>query len=218
MNSKFTSLFRLLIFLIAALQFSSCARQYSTKDGRTQTAPFNGKSEEGYASWYGDKFHGRKTASGETYDMYSMTAAHRFAPFGTTAKIINLDNQRETIVKINDRGPFVRGRIIDLSRKAAEEIGMIGRGTARVRIEFMNKVAIDQGDIFIQVASFESQKNAQDFLSQLQQTIPSLSPRIYSENNFFRVRSGPYSSEETAQSDLVRLKRSNFDGFILHTD
>ncbi|MEZ4845707.1 MAG: septal ring lytic transglycosylase RlpA family protein [Bdellovibrionota bacterium] len=104
-----------------------------------QSKPFDGKNEEGYASWYGDKFHGRKTASGETYDMYAMTAAHRQAPFGTNVKVINLDTGRETIVKINDRGPFVRGRIIDLSRKAAEQIGMIGNGTARVRLEFLKQ-------------------------------------------------------------------------------
>ncbi|MCC7459979.1 MAG: septal ring lytic transglycosylase RlpA family protein [Proteobacteria bacterium] len=218
MNSKFTSHFRLLIFLFAFLQLTACSRNYSVRDGRTADKPFDGKSEEGYASWYGDKFHGRKTASGETYDMYAMTAAHRHAPFGTNVKVINLDNGRETIVKINDRGPFVRGRIIDLSRKAAEEIGMVATGTAKIRLEFMNKVAINRGDIYIQAASFESQRNAQDFLSQLQRTIPTLSPRIYNENNFFRIRTGPYSTEEAAQADLARLKRANFDGFILHTD
>ena len=218
MNSKFNSQFRLLIFLFAILQLTSCARNYSVSDGRTQTRPFDGKSEEGYASWYGDKFHGRKTASGETYDMYAMTAAHRQAPFGTNVKVINLDTGRETIVKVNDRGPFVRGRIIDLSRKAAEQIGMIGNGTAKVRLEFLNKVPIDRGDIYVQTASFESQRNAQDFVGQLQRAIPSLTPRIYSENNFYRVRTGPYSTEEAAQADLARLKRSNFDGFVLHTD
>ncbi len=90
--------------------------------------------EEGVASWYGNPFHGRQTASGEIYDMEALTAAHRTLPFGTVLRVQNLDNGRMTIVRINDRGPFVRGRDLDLSRRAARELEMLGPGTARVRL------------------------------------------------------------------------------------
>jgi rare lipoprotein A len=89
------------------------------------------------ASWYGHPFHGRTTASGETYDMEAMTAAHRTLPFGTVVQVDNLDNGQRTRVRINDRGPFVRGRIIDLSRRAARELDMVGAGIARVRITIL---------------------------------------------------------------------------------
>ncbi|NDY42093.1 septal ring lytic transglycosylase RlpA family protein [Dissulfurirhabdus thermomarina] len=98
-------------------------------------ASARGYRAEGVASWYGPDFHGRRTANGETYDMHALTAAHRTLPMGTRVRVVNLDNGRSVVVRINDRGPFVRGRIIDLSYAAARKLGMIGPGTARVRIE-----------------------------------------------------------------------------------
>jgi rare lipoprotein A len=92
-------------------------------------------AEEGLASWYAGKFQGRKTASGETFDTAEMTAAHKTLPFGTRVKVTNLENGRDVIVRINDRGPFVEGRVIDLSRAAADALAMTGSGVARVRVE-----------------------------------------------------------------------------------
>ena len=94
-------------------------------------------TQTGIASWYGKPFHGRKTANGETYDMNQMTAAHKLLPFNTRVYVMNLDNNESTVVRINDRGPFVKGRVIDLSRKAAIEVGMLLKGTARVRLEIL---------------------------------------------------------------------------------
>lgn len=91
----------------------------------------------GLASYYGRKFHGRRTANGERFDMNAMTAAHRTLPFGTKVRVTNPSNGRSVVVRINDRGPFVRGRTIDLSRVAAEELGMIARGHARVELEVL---------------------------------------------------------------------------------
>jgi rare lipoprotein A len=88
----------------------------------------------GLASFYGKKFHGRKTASGERFNMYAMTAAHKRLPFGTLVRVTHLKNGRSVAVRINDRGPFVRGRIIDLSYGAAKKLGMVSKGVARVRI------------------------------------------------------------------------------------
>ena len=92
---------------------------------------------EGGASFYGRKFNGRRTASGETFDMHAMTAAHRTLPFGSKVRVTNLANNRSVVVRINDRGPFSRSRIIDVSRAAAEEIGLVASGHGKVRIELV---------------------------------------------------------------------------------
>lgn len=93
--------------------------------------------QEGLASWYGGKFQGRRTASGEIFDTNEFTAAHKSLPFGTIVKVANLENGKTTVVRINDRGPFVPGRIIDLSRAAAAAIGLAGKGVAKVRIQVL---------------------------------------------------------------------------------
>ena len=95
----------------------------------------SGFSQTGTASYYARKFHGRRTASGERYDMYELTAAHRRLPFGTMVKVTNLSNKRTVIVRINDRGPHAKKRVIDLSFAAAKRIGLVGSGTARVLVE-----------------------------------------------------------------------------------
>lgn len=93
---------------------------------------------EGRASYYADRFHGRKTASGETFRIHDFTAAHRTLPFGTSVKVINLDNGKEVVVRINDRGPHLKSRVIDVSPAAAHILGLIGKGTVNVRIEAWN--------------------------------------------------------------------------------
>ena len=103
---------------------------------RPSTEPHKGRFvETGVASWYGKPFHGRTTANGERYDMHKMTAAHKTLPFGAMVKVTDLETGRSVNVRINDRGPFAKGRIIDLSKKAAKQLGIYERGTARVRIE-----------------------------------------------------------------------------------
>jgi rare lipoprotein A len=114
----------------------------------------------GVASWYGGKFHGRLTSSGEVFDTNEMTAAHKTLPFGTMVKVTNLDNGKAAVVKINDRGPFVEGRIIDLSRAAAEEIDMLGQGVARVSLEIVS-FAADKEVFAIQVGAYGIEKNAE---------------------------------------------------------
>lgn len=94
---------------------------------------------QGRASWYGSRFHGRRTASGERFNAYANTAAHRSLPFGTKVRVTNLRNGRSVVVRINDRGPYSRGRVIDLSKAAAQNIGMLRSGTAPVRIEVIGR-------------------------------------------------------------------------------
>jgi rare lipoprotein A len=95
------------------------------------------KIQTGVASWYGGKFHGRKTANGEIYNMNKMSAAHKTLPFNTRVRVVDLETERSVIVRINDRGPYVKGRIIDLSRQAASELGMLVKGVTKVRVEIL---------------------------------------------------------------------------------
>lgn len=121
-----------LIAILVGAFMSSCAKK---------TVKMRPKhSSEGHASWYGPGFHGRTTANGERYNQNAMTAAHKKLPFNTKVRVTNLNNNETVIVRINDRGPFIRGRIIDLSKKAAKEISMLGSGTAPVLVETLEVV------------------------------------------------------------------------------
>lgn len=123
-------------------------------------------AEDGLASWYGGKFHGRLTSSGEVFDTNDMTAAHKTLPFGTMVKVTNLDNGKTAIVKINDRGPFIEGRVIDLSRAAAVELGMVDSGVARVSLQIQGFVS--QVDLFaVQVGAYGAEKNAEKAAARL---------------------------------------------------
>lgn len=123
--------------------------------------------EDGLASWYGGKFHGRLTANGETFDTNELTAAHKTLPFGTLVKVTHVADGRSVVVRINDRGPFVEGRIIDLSRAAADAIGLTARGVAPVRVEIVHAV---QPVAFrdIQVGSFSVRTNAEALRERLE--------------------------------------------------
>ena len=113
-------------------------RPYTINDKTYYPTTVNvGDTASGTASWYGPNFHGKKTSNGETYNMNAMTAAHKTLPMNTMVKVTNLNNNRQTIVRINDRGPFVAGRVIDLSKAAANEIAMLGTGTAPVKLEIV---------------------------------------------------------------------------------
>lgn len=107
----------------------------------TRGAVGDRRAQVGVASYYAHEFHGRRTASGERFDMRAMTAAHATLPFGTRVRVTNLDNGKEVEVRINDRGPFRKERIIDLSLAAARKLGMVGPGTARVRLEVIGRAS-----------------------------------------------------------------------------
>lgn len=104
----------------------------------TDTIDPHGYDKTGLASYYGAKHHGKRTASGERFNQHGLTAAHRQLPFGTRVKITNLNNDRSCVVRINDRGPYSRGRLIDVSREAAEQLGMLRSGTAQVRVQALD--------------------------------------------------------------------------------
>lgn len=124
---------RLVLPLLIALALAviGCTPKAAGPPART------GASLTGAASWYGAKYHGRQTASGERYDMEALTAAHRTLPFGTRIRVTNLGNGRRIVLRVNDRGPFVPGRVLDVSRRAARELGFLEAGLATVRIEVL---------------------------------------------------------------------------------
>ncbi len=130
-----------ILLALPAFAFVACSGsspRFTSKD-RIITPPSDASPYQlqGIASYYADEFNGRKTANGETYDMHSLTAAHRTLPFNTTVKVLNLLNRRTTIVRINDRGPFKDERLIDVSLEAAQQLGLIGEGTAPVSLEIL---------------------------------------------------------------------------------
>ncbi|MEX0779637.1 MAG: septal ring lytic transglycosylase RlpA family protein [Balneolales bacterium] len=174
--------------------------------------------EQGEASWYGPGFHGKLTANGETYNQNELTAAHRTLPFDTRVRVINRDNGKSVTVRINDRGPYAKGRIIDLSRKAAEEINMIDSGVASVRInlvdskEAVSRRGISKEKFTVQIASFDTREEAKRHSKAIR---GSRVERARANNkSVYRVYYGSYRNPERAERALVRLKRSGYDGFV----
>src|SRR4030065_2856669 len=148
------------VVFVVSLFVSSCAMP-------SYRQPYAaGYVERGIASWYGEDFYGKPTSSGEIYNMFDLTAAHKLMPLGTVAKITNLENDQSVVVKINDRGPFVEGRMIDLSYSAAREIGMAEKGLSRVEIKVLKWGEI-LTDFTVQVGSFEVEENAQRLMAKL---------------------------------------------------
>ncbi len=127
----------------------------------SSAVPRVGAEEVGFASWYGRPYHGRASSSGEIYDMEKLTAAHRTLPFGTMVQVRNLTNDLAVDVRINDRGPFVDGRIIDLSRAAARQIQMLGPGTAKVRLHILSLAPAEPASYYgVQIGAFREKANA----------------------------------------------------------
>jgi rare lipoprotein A len=175
---------RAVLTVALALSAAACAGlPYAPKSG----------VEIGIASWYGQEFHGRPTSSREVFDMNDMTAAHRTLPFGTHVMVTDLANDRSVVVRINDRGPFVRGRIIDLSYAAARVLGIVGPGTARVRLDILGGLrepALTSPPTWIQVGAFSVQENAYALKKRLEKTYPGVVVTTLKTGNgtYYRVR------------------------------
>ena len=159
-------------------------------------------SEEGVASWYGDPFNGHRTSNGEIYDMHLFTAAHRTLPFGAMIRVTNLSNGMQTDVRINDRGPFVANRVIDFSLSAAQAIGMVGPGTANVRLEMVSGPNSQFGFFAVQVGAFTVEANAEKLRAQLFARYSPVTVVTYDSpsGSFYRVRVGRVPTEEVAQT------------------
>lgn len=154
----------------------------------------SGYREEGLASWYGQKFHGHTTSNGETFDMYKISAAHKTLPLPTWVRVTNLDNGASIDVRVNDRGPFHEGRIIDMSYAGAVKLGFVDNGTARVRVEVIEGKALDTASYYVQVGAF-SQRSSAVALQQRLQSENSDSVAVH-QDEFYRVRIGPVTYDQ----------------------
>jgi rare lipoprotein A len=176
--------------------------------------------EEGVASWYGNPFDGRRTSNGEIYDMHQFTAAHRTLPFGAVLRVTNLSNGMQTQVRVNDRGPFVANRVIDLSLSAAQAIAMVGPGTAHVRLEMISGPNPQIGFFGVQVGAFTVEANAEKLREQLSDRYSPVSvvPFNSQKGNFYRVRVGRVPTEEAAGQIAVQLQAEQFTTFVVRLD
>ena len=177
--------------------------------------------QTGIASWYGPDFHGKTTSNGERYDMHALTAAHKTLPLGVYVRVLNRENDRELVVRVNDRGPFVKGRIIDLSYAAAKELGVDKAGTAPVRIEALGYRGAatdtyqavedyDAGNFTVQIGSFKERSNADRLSADMKKRFGHSEVQMAEVNGetFYRVHVGQYSSlraAEAAEKDFADL-------------
>ena len=176
--------------------------------------------EQGVASWYGVPFNGHRTSNGEIYDMYQFTAAHRTLPFDSVVRVTNLRNGKQTEVRINDRGPFVENRVIDLSLAAARAIDMVGTGTSLVRIELISSQNPLAGFFTVQVGAFQAKENAERLRVQLSSRYSPVTIQEYDSpaGIFYRVRVGRVPSQEAAHQLAEQLRNEQFLPFIIRLD
>jgi rare lipoprotein A len=181
----------------------------------------------GIASWYGTKFDGKLTSSREPYSMYKMTAAHKTLPLPTYAKVTNLQNNKEVIVKINDRGPFSKNRLIDLSYAAARKLGITAKGTGLVKIDVINLKQLASStqhkkpfEIYLQIGAYGNKTSATD-LAQHIQKIASLPCKVYPKKNhahtLYHVQVGPIKTASLADKMSAKLKKAGFPKSMLVT-
>ncbi len=237
------SLIAVVFIILIAFMIEGCATTKPPPPGTPKPYKVMGKvykplkdakgyKKTGLASWYGKQFHGKKTANGEIYDMYAMSAAHKTLPLGTFVNVRNLENGKEIDVRINDRGPFVRGRIIDLSYKAATELGMAGAGTARVEVTALGAAPVkystpdktdepayvpidfNTGDFTIQVGAFINRENADRLKEKLSETYKNVHISVYDNGVeiFYRVRVGICHTLEKAEEYEKALIQEGFEG------
>ena len=230
--------FRVMLLAFPLLLVACASTSPETKKGDSYTvagkryypiSSSTGFVQRGMASWYGGKFHGRLTSNGERYNMYGRTAAHKTLPFNTHVRVTNLRNGKKTLVRINDRGPFVRGRIIDLTYTAAHELAMVEDGVVPVKIEalgyarkkrkagkwvqvYEKPASYLQGDFTIQVGAFAVRENALRLHDSLKQKYSSASVMVFDRGDqiFYRVRVGRYDRLEQAEAGANRLQEQGF--------
>ncbi|CAN2046428.1 rare lipoprotein A [Candidatus Magnetomoraceae bacterium gMMP-1] len=186
--------------------------------------------ERGIASWYGDDFHGKKTSNGEVYNMYAMTAAHKTLPLGTHVRVSNLNNGKSIRVRINDRGPFIDGRIIDLSYKAAQKIGLVAEGTASVSVTAINSSIIEKNSLShfspadfskecltIQVGAFKNNDNAEILKQKLNKFYKDINIEIDKSKMqpIYRVKVGRcLALPQASHYEKMLIKHGYADAFI----
>ncbi|MGC9972338.1 MAG: septal ring lytic transglycosylase RlpA family protein [Bryobacteraceae bacterium] len=205
------------LLLVVVLLFPACGRK---KRVPAAAAPRVGAEEAGVASWYGHPYHGRASASGEIYDMEQLTAAHRTLPFGTMVRVENLTNGLSVDVRVNDRGPFVDGRIIDLSRAAARQIRMLGPGTAEVRLHVLSQPARNPAGYYaVQVGAFRDRGSAERVRASMQERYGAARLLRRDANpTLWRVLVGREAAEEDAAALAGRMRSEGNRGFVVRVE
>jgi rare lipoprotein A len=175
--------------------------------------------ETGIASWYGKDFQGRKTASGELFDMNGRSAAHRTLPLGTVIRVTNLENYTSIELTVNDRGPLVKSRVLEVSYGAAKELGFVAQGTTRIKIETVEPVS-DAGTFTVLAAAFSEEENAKLLRERLTQRyeIVAIAPFTSNIGTFYRVRVGNYPSEEKAERIASKLTLEGLEPVVVRKD
>lgn len=177
-------------------------------------------TESGKASWYGDKFHGHLTSNGERYNMFTMTAAHKNLPLPSYIQVTNLENNKQIIVRVNDRGPFHPGRVVDLSYVAAKKLDILRAGTAKVEIKLLhfekdeNQYNGFSGNYYIQYFATSLPEKASQFGQKYSQKYQVKSLYV-KENNSYNLRLGPFNDPEKAQELLVKIQQDHPGAFIM---
>lgn len=178
----------------------------------------------GLASWYGPELKGKKTANGELYDPEGLTAAHMILPMNTWVQVINLENKRSVVVRINDRGPFKEGHIIDLTKKGVDALGFLGKGSVKVRLEIVKKASVKDKPVqaapkisqefIVQIAVFSTRKRADDFVVQFSRKYPQLTLIVEEKTKRYYVLAGPYKAKKDASNVGRKLKSDGVDNFV----
>ena len=206
---RFNIVFLLLILSVSCQSFKPIVREADAGKQLIDT---------GVASWYGPGFHGKKTANGEVFDTGKLTAAHRTLPFGTIVLVKNVSNGKEVEVRINDRGPFAKNRIIDLSKAAAQKIDMIQAGTASVKLYVAGVHKnpdiddIKKATYTVQVASYQDYRNAKNKADQIPEGWTKQT--VLKGEKVYRVFAGKFNRSEDAKAFLNKLKKQNISGFV----
>jgi rare lipoprotein A len=222
--------------IMAAVFLASCAVREVAPESPVPVAPSSAPStsspapsagqeyrevyrETGTASWYGKELHGRKTASGEIFDRNGISAAHRTLPLGSAIRVTNLDNYKSIRVRVNDRGPFARNRVLDLSYGAAKELGFVAQGTARVKIEALEPIQ-DPGQYTVQAAVFAEMENARMLKDRLSKKFEVITIVPFESNvgKFYHVRVGAYASEEKADLIAGKLLLEGLEPIVVRKD
>jgi rare lipoprotein A len=210
--------------LICAAVFLSACGHKKVQVTIPQPSSVSPGDLEGLATYYAEPYHGRRTASGEIFDTYKdLTAAHRTLPFNTMVRVTNTKNGRQVDVKINDRGPFVNGRVIDLSVRAAREIDLVRAGVAPVKLKILKqgdtKTTAIRPMFGVQVGAFENQSTAEQLKQRLQKKYPSVTVQTFEgEKTLYRVRIGNEPDRQAAEKLASRLRKEEFKPFVVRVD
>ena len=207
--------------LVAALIFMSGCAVPASKVA-LPSIPQSSVSQTGIASWYGPGFHGKATASGEIYNQNDLTAAHQTLPLGTKIMVTNLENGHSTEVLVNDRGPFAKNRIIDLSYAAAQSINMVGPGTALVRVDVITSPMRLQTirpslDYTLQLGSFAQLENAQQLRERIAKSFAdvTITPLQAKDTIYYRVHLGTFSNRGAAEEQARQVSQAGYSVIIM---